>query len=148
MASRLEWVLGTAGESFEGQQGCGSRLAGQAVPGAGVSVSGGAQAGVDLAGDVTLEAADDLCLRQPLGGAPLGVGGGGGCELIRVMTIRHSVVGLAVAAGVEAVAGALARGCGDRAAAHRWAQAASERSRPGWSPAAMSSSAAVPGPIP
>jgi hypothetical protein len=34
------------------------------------------------------------------------------------------------------------------AAAHRCAQAASERSRPGWSPAAMSSSAAVLGPIP
>ena len=32
--------------------------------------------------------------------------------------------------------------------AHRCAQAASERSRPGWSPAAMSSSAAVSGPIP
>ena len=34
MASRLEWGPGTADESFEGQQGCGSRLAGQAVPGA------------------------------------------------------------------------------------------------------------------
>jgi hypothetical protein len=33
------------------------------------------------------------------------------------------------------------------AAAHRCAQAASERSRSGWSPAAMSSSAAVSGPI-
>ncbi len=55
-------VPGTADESFEGQQGCGSRLAGQAVPGAGGSVSGGAQARVALAGDVALEAADDLCL--------------------------------------------------------------------------------------
>src|SRR6266536_2814444 len=115
MASRLEWVLGTAGESFEGRQGCGSPLAGQAVPGAGVSVSGGAQAGVDLAGDVTLETADDLCLRQPPGGAPLDVGAGRG---VRAHPgdddPPQGVVGLAVAAGVEAVAGALARGCGDR----------------------------------
>jgi hypothetical protein len=34
------------------------------------------------------------------------------------------------------------------AAAHRCAQAASERSRSGWSPAAMSNSAAVWGPMP
>ncbi len=53
---------GTADESFEGQQGCGSRLAGQAVPRSWGSVSGSAQAGIDLAGDVALEAADDFCL--------------------------------------------------------------------------------------
>jgi hypothetical protein len=53
---------GRAGESFEGQQGCGSRLAGQALPGGRALVSGGAELGVDLAGDVTLEAADDLGL--------------------------------------------------------------------------------------
>jgi hypothetical protein len=34
------------------------------------------------------------------------------------------------------------------ATAHRCAQAASERSRSGWSPAAISSSAAVSGPMP
>ena len=37
---------------------------------------------------------------------------------------------------------------GSGAAAHRCAQAASERSRAGWSPAAISSSAAVSGPTP
>src|SRR6266566_2761513 len=55
------------------------------------------------------EAADYLCLRQALCGAPLGVGAGRGVG-------AHpgdddppqGVVGLAVAAGVEAVAGALA----------------------------------------
>jgi hypothetical protein len=45
---------GTAGESFEGQQIRGSRLAGQAVPGVGASASGRAEVRVDLAGDVTL----------------------------------------------------------------------------------------------
>ena len=67
---------GTADESFEGQQGCGSRLAGQAVTRSWGSVSGSAQAGIDLAGDVALEAADDLFLGQAFGGAPLDVGAG------------------------------------------------------------------------
>src|SRR5689334_19168023 len=41
--------------------GCGSRIEGQAVPGSVAALAGRrAQAGVDLAGDVTLEAADDL----------------------------------------------------------------------------------------
>ena len=109
MASRLEMGPGTADESFEGQQGCGSRLAGQAVPGAGASVSGGAELGIDLAGDVTLETADDLCLRLALGGAALDVGAGRG---MGAHPGDHDppqgMVGLAVAAGVEAVAGALA----------------------------------------
>jgi hypothetical protein len=51
---------GTADGSFEGQHGCGSRLAGQAVPG--VWGLGGAEVAVDLAGDVALEAADDFLL--------------------------------------------------------------------------------------
>src|SRR6266446_3870154 len=54
---------GAAGGSFEGQHVCGSRLAGQAAPGARASA---AQVGVDLTGDVALQAADDLLLRQPL----------------------------------------------------------------------------------
>jgi hypothetical protein len=33
MPAGWKWGPGTAGESFEGQQGCGSRLAGQADPG-------------------------------------------------------------------------------------------------------------------
>src|SRR5215813_1720088 len=52
------WVPGAADGSIQGQHvGCGSRLAGQAAPGVwGASRAGG----VDLAGGVALEAADDL----------------------------------------------------------------------------------------
>ena len=46
-------------------------------PGSG-ALAGGAQVAVDLAGDVTLQAADDLLLRQAFGGAPFGVGAGRG----------------------------------------------------------------------
>ena len=46
-------------------------------PGSG-ALAGGAQVAVDLAGDVTLQAADDLLLRQAFGGAPSGVGAGRG----------------------------------------------------------------------
>src|ERR1039457_2764118 len=53
---------GTAGESFAGQQGCGSRLSGQAAPGSVCQPAAARRLGVDLAGDVTLEAADDLRL--------------------------------------------------------------------------------------
>ena len=65
---------------------------------------------VDLAGDVTLQAADDLFLRQAFPGAPLDV------DESRRMGAHpgehdppQGVVGLAVTAGVEAVAGGLAR---------------------------------------
>ena len=65
-----------------------------------------AQVGVDLAGDVTLQAPDDLRLRQAFGGAPLGVGAGG-------RVVAHpgdhdppqGMVGLPVAAEVEPVTG-------------------------------------------
>ena len=67
-----------------------------------------AQAGVDLAGDVALEAADDFLLRQALFGAPLDVGAGGG---VGAHPGDHDppqgVVGLPVTAAVEAVAGAV-----------------------------------------
>jgi hypothetical protein len=43
----------------EASTGDGSRIAGQAVPGLGAS-AGGAQVPADLAGDVALQAADDL----------------------------------------------------------------------------------------
>ena len=47
---------GTADESFAGQQVRGSRISGQAAPGAFLALPGGqAQLAVDLAGDVTLE---------------------------------------------------------------------------------------------
>ena len=65
-------VPGTAGESLAGQHGCGSRFEGQAVPGE-LALAGCAEVAVDLAGDVTLQAADDLLLGQAFPGAPLDV---------------------------------------------------------------------------
>ncbi len=57
----------------------------------------------------------------------------------------EGVVGLAVAAGVEAVGVTFPEDAESGAVARRCAQAASERSRSGWSPAATSSMAAVSG---
>src|ERR1700689_4446861 len=68
---------GTADESFAGQQVRGSRISGQAAPGAWALPGGQAQLAVDLAGDVALEAGDDLRLGLPFGRAALGVGAGG-----------------------------------------------------------------------
>ena len=71
--------------------------------------------GVDLPGDVSLQAADDLGLGLPFAGAALDVGAGG---RVRAHTGEHDppqgVVGLAVAAGVEPVAGDFPRRGGDR----------------------------------
>jgi len=68
--------------------------------------AGRAEVAVYLAGDVTLQAADDLRLGFPFGGAALGVGAGG---RVRAQPGEHDppqgVVGLAVTAGVEPVAG-------------------------------------------
>jgi hypothetical protein len=89
--------------------GCGSRLLGQAVPGVGASARGGAEVGVDLAGDVALEAADDLGFGFPFRGAAFGVGAGG---RVRAEAGEHDppqrVVGLAVSAGVKAMPDGLA----------------------------------------
>jgi hypothetical protein len=46
------------------------------------------QAGVDLPGDIALEAADDLFLAQALRGALLRVGPGAGPQRSRQSTIR------------------------------------------------------------
>ena len=106
---------GTADESFEGQQVRGSRISGQAVPGVYGSAGGRAQVGVYLTGGVAFQAADDLGLGFSFCCAAGDVGAGG-----RVGAHAgegdppQGVIGLAVAAGVEAVAGALARGSGDR----------------------------------
>ena len=67
---------GTADESFEGQHGCGSRILGQAVPGAFGLAGGPAEVGVDLAGGVTLEATDDFRFRLSFVGAAFDVGAG------------------------------------------------------------------------
>src|SRR5215510_14898243 len=48
---------GTAGGSLAGQHGCGSRIEGQAAPGSWALAGRWSQVGVDLAGDVSLEAA-------------------------------------------------------------------------------------------
>ena len=65
-------VPGTADGSFEGQRlRCGSRIAGQAVPGVLAWLAGsGAEVGVNLAGGVALEAADDLWFGQAFLAAP------------------------------------------------------------------------------
>src|ERR1700761_3740420 len=111
--ARSERDPGTAGRSFGGQRrGCGSRLAGRAAPGSCGSSEAVAEVAVDLAGDVSLQAADDFFLRQSLRGAPFGVGAGGRVTRPGAEPGDHDppqrVVGLAVAAAVEPVPGDLA----------------------------------------
>ena len=94
---------------------CGSRILGQAAPLGYLASAGGAQRRIDLAGDVTLAAADDLGLGFSFCGAALGAGAG---DRVRAHAGEHdppqSVAGLAPATGVEPVADGLARGCRDR----------------------------------
>src|SRR5215470_16349051 len=78
---------GAAGGSLAGQQ-VRQPISGSGRPGKHSSAAS-AKAGIDLAGDVTLQAADDLLLRQAFFGTPVDVGTGRACELIRVITIRH-----------------------------------------------------------
>src|ERR1700722_6907718 len=96
---------GTADESFAGQQVRGSRISGQAVPELS-ALAGRAEVAVDLAGDVTLQAADNLRLGFPFGRAALGVGAGG---RVRAQPGEHDptqgMIGLAVPAGAVPVAG-------------------------------------------
>jgi hypothetical protein len=114
-ASRLEMGPGDGRRIVRRPAGMRQPISGSGCPRSQGSVSGGAQAGVDLAGDIALEAADDLCLRQALCGAPLDVGAGRGMGAHpRDHDPPQGVIGLAVAAGVEAMAGALARGSRDR----------------------------------
>src|SRR6185437_14795434 len=108
-----------------------------------------AQVAVDLTGHVTLQAADDLLLRQPLFGTPPGVGAG---DRVRAHPgdddPPQGMIGLTVPAGIEPCRRTFPDDAGIGATPHRCAQAASLRSRSGWSPAATSSSAAVSGPTP
>ena len=93
---------------------------------------GCAEVVVDLAGDVTLEAADDFLLRQAFFATPLDVGAGRGCELIRVITIRHRAwLAWRSPPGLSRWRVTFPEEAGMGAAAHRCAQAASERSRSG-----------------
>ncbi len=114
--SKLERDPGAAGGSFEGQhRGVRQPISGPGRPGKlRVSVAV-AQVAVDLAGDVSLQAADDLLLGQAFFAAPVRVGAGG-----RVRAHAgdddppQGVVGLAVPAAVEAVPAGLSRGGRDR----------------------------------
>src|SRR6266581_274551 len=64
----------------------------------------GAEGVVELAGDVALEAADDLGFGQALGGAPVGVGAGASAVAEPADGDQvECAVGLAVAAAVEPV---------------------------------------------
>ena len=66
-----------------------------------------------------------------------------------MMTIRHSAwLACRSPAGLRRRRAVLPEDAGIGATAHRCAQAASERSRSGWSPAATRSSAAVSAPTP
>ena len=82
---------------------------GRATPGEGQAPIRARGGGVDLAGDVALEAADDLCLGS-FRGAALGVGAGG---RVGAQAGEHDppqrVVGVAVSAWVEPVPGNLPR---------------------------------------
>ena len=55
---------GTADESLAGQHWVRQPISGSGRPRGLGALGGGAQVAVDLAGDVTLQAADDLLLRQ------------------------------------------------------------------------------------
>ena len=111
------------------------------------SVSGVAAA--RLRGRRSLEDADDLGLGEALVEAALDVGAGAG---VRAHAGDHDppegVVGLAVAAAVEAVSVVRPEDAWRGATPQRLAQAASLRSRLGLSPAATRRVAAVSGPTP
>ena len=71
---QLERRPGAAGGSIEGQHRWRQPISGPGRPGSSEGSAAGAQVVVDLAGDVTLQAADDLLLGQAFFGAPVDVG--------------------------------------------------------------------------
>ena len=78
---------GTADESFEGQQGSRQPIIGSGRPRSFRALAGGrAEVAVDLAGDVALEAADDLRLGLSFCRAALGVGA---CGRVRAQAGEH-----------------------------------------------------------
>src|SRR5271169_623585 len=104
---------------------------------------------VDLAGDIALEHPDSLALGATVFDPAFHVVLR---SRVRSQACDHDVpqrpVGLAVPAAIEPVTRHLPRGGLERGDPHRWAQAASECSRSGLSPAATSSAAAVSIPTP
>ena len=99
---------GQAGESFAGQRLRQPNIGPDRPRECGLA-RGSAQVGVDLARDVAFQAADDFLLGFPLGCAASGVGAGspGGAHAGE-HDPPQGVVGLAVTAAVEPVAGGLA----------------------------------------
>src|SRR6266498_4636484 len=78
----------------------------------------GTEGVVELAGDVALEAADDLGFGQALGGATVGVGAGASAVAEAADGDQvECAVGVAVAAAVEPVSARASGGGGDRAGA-------------------------------
>jgi len=104
---------GTAGGSFAGQR-VRQPIRGPGRPRECVFAGDGAEVGIDLAGDVALQAADDFLLGFPFGRAAFGVGAG---SRVRAQAGEHDppqgMAGLAVAARVEPAADGLAGGCRD-----------------------------------
>jgi hypothetical protein len=93
-AQQVRWGRGRPANRSKASRVRGSRLSGQAAPGAWALAGGRADVAVDLAGDVTLQAADDLRLGFPFRGAALGVGTGGRVtDLRKVMTETCSDLG-------------------------------------------------------
>ena len=85
---------------------------------------------VDLAGDVALQAAHDVQLGEALFGPPLHISPGRWVAAHADQgDAPQGVVGPAVTAAIQPVAVGAARGRRDGAVPHRWAKAASERSR-------------------
>src|SRR6516165_2863469 len=107
-------VPGAADRSLAGQR-MRQPICGSGRPRKTGALAGRAQVRVDLAGDVTLQAADDLLLGQAFLAAPRDVGAGG---RMRAHPGDHDppqgVVGLPVTAAVEPPAGDLPGRSGDR----------------------------------
>src|SRR5512140_2931179 len=99
-AQQVRWGRGRPANRSKASRVRGSRISGQAVPGAWALAGGRAEVAVGLAGDVTLQAAGDLRVGFPFGGAALGVGAGG---RVRAQPGEHDppqgMIGLAVTAG-------------------------------------------------
>src|SRR5215204_634402 len=93
------------------------------------------EVGVDLAGDVALQTAQDVELGQALSGPPLDIGPGLGVAVhADQRDPPQGMVSPAIAAAIQPVAVGAIRGCWIGAVPHRWAKEASERSRWGLSP--------------
>src|SRR5260370_3678951 len=109
-AQQVRSAPGTAGGSFAGQQ-VRQPISGPGRPRECALAGGGAEVGIDLAGDVTLQAADDFLLGFSFGRAPFGVSAGG---RVRAQAGEHDppqgVAGLAGAARGGAAADGLGRG--------------------------------------